>query len=288
MTRQLTRGGLPWLAPGIAFLALIDLFPLAYAGGLSLYSWWIVRPASWRFVGLGNYVSLLADPAVWRATAVSTVFMGSAVLLEFVAGLGLAVFFASRSRVLDLLRPVILLPLFVTPVVSATMWRLMFHPDLGIVNYYLQRIGLGSPSWLGDTRLAMTALVLLDAWRTIPFMFLVLHAGIVSIPHELFESATVDGASPWQTLRYVTLPMLQYIMLVAILIRAMDAFREFDIIYVVTGGGPGTSTETLQLLNYRIFGFGHMGLASALAVLTLAIVAVMSLVLLRLLARRAF
>ncbi len=98
----------------------------------------------------------------------------------------------------------------------------------------------------------------------------------------------MDGASPWQTLRYVTLPMLQYIMLVAILIRAMDAFREFDIIYVVTGGGPGTSTETLQLLNYRIFGFGHMGLASALAVLTFAIVAVMSLVLLRLLARRAF
>lgn len=288
MVRRLTRGGLAWIAPGVAFLILIDLFPLGYAAAFSLYSWWIAQPAKLTFVGLGNYQALLTDPAVRHATGVSAIFMAGAVLLEFLAGLGLALFFARRARVLNLVRPIILLPLFVTPVVSATMWRLMIHPDLGIANYYLQRIGLGSPSWLGDAKLAMAALVLLDAWRTIPFMFLVLHAGIISIPGELFESATVDGAGPWQTLVYVTLPLLQYIMLVAILIRGMDAFREFDIIYVVTGGGPGTSTETLQLLNYRIFGLGHVGLASALAALTLVFVIVVSLGLIRLMARRAF
>ncbi len=287
MIRNATRGGLPWLAPGLIFLAAIDLFPLAYAVGFSLYSWWIAQPANLSFVGLQNYVTLLGDPAVRHATGVSAVFMVSAVLLEVLAGLGLALFFARQARLLDLVRPVILLPLFVTPVVSATMWRLMIHPDLGIVNYYLRRLGLGSPSWLGDPTLAMAAVVLLDAWRTIPFMFLVLHAGIISIPHELFEAARVDGAGRWHTLRYVTLPLLQYILLVAVLIRGMDAFREFDIIYVVTGGGPGTATETLQLLNYRIFGLGHMGLASALATLTLIIVVGVCLGLIRLMARRA-
>ncbi len=285
--KSFPRNGLTWLLPGLAFLFLIDIFPLLYAMGMSLHSWWIGDPEGLRFVGWQNYLTLLTDPALRRSIWVSTVFMISAVLLEFMAGLGLALFFAQHSRVLDLVRPVILLPLFVTPVVSATMWRLMIHPDLGIVNYYLRQIGIGSPSWLGDPLLAMTALVLLDAWRTIPFMFLVLHAGVISIPGELFEAAAVDGASAWQSFRHITLPLLQYIILVAVLIRAMDAFREFDIIYVVTAGGPGTATETLQLLNYRIFGLGHMGMASTLSTLTLVMVALMCFVLIRLLGQRS-
>jgi len=279
------RGGLLWLAPGIVFLALIDLFPLAYALAISTYSWWLVRPSEIRFVGFANYAALLRDPAVGHGTLVSAVFTAGAVGVELVAGLALAVVFAQRSRILEWTRPVILLPLFITPVVSAAMWRLMFHPDLGIINYYLGRIGLGGPAWLSNPTLALAALILLDAWRTIPFMFLVLHAGIVSQPHELFEAAMVDGASAWQVFWRVTLPLLRYIMAVAVLIRAMDAFREFDIFYVLTGGGPGNATETLQMLNYRIFGFGRMGLASGLATLTLVLVAVMSLVLLRLLTR---
>jgi multiple sugar transport system permease protein len=279
------RGGLPWLAPGIVFLLLIDLFPLAYAVVISLYSWWLVRPSETRLIGLGNYVGLVTDPQVAHDTAVSAVFMAGAVSLELVAGLFLAVVFAQRARIFDLVRPVILLPLFITPVVSGTMWRLMFHPDLGIVNYYLRRIGIAGPPWLSDPGLAMVALILLDAWRTIPFMFLVLHAGIVSQPHEFFEAAMVDGAGAWQTFWHITLPLLRYIMVVAVLIRAMDAFREFDIFYVLTSGGPGTATETIQMLNYRIFGFGRVGLASALSTLTLVLVAAMSLALLRLLAR---
>ncbi len=285
--RNLTRGGLPWLAPGIFFLILIDFFPLAYALGISLYSWWLVRPSEIHFVGLQGYLSLLGDPALRHATVVSGVFMVGAVSIELVAGMALAVFFAERSRLFDFVRPVILLPLFITPVVSAAMWRVMFHPDLGIVNYYLRRVGVGSPPWLSDPTLAMAALILLDAWRTIPFMFLVIHAGILSLPQDLFHAAMVDGATKWQSFWYITLPMLRYIVLVAILIRAMDAFREFDIFYVVTSGGPGTATQTIQFLNYRVFGFGYVGQASDIATLTLVLVAVMSLCLLRLLPRAA-
>lgn len=283
--RAVTRGGLPWIAPGLAFLLLISLFPLAFAFGVSVFAWWIGRPAELSFVGLGNYVATLADPATQKSVAVSALFMAGAVSLEFLVGLGLALFFAQRARVFDLLRPLLLLPLFITPVVAATMWRLMIHPDLGIVNFYLRQLGIGSPSWLGDPTLAMVSIILLDAWRTIPFMFLVIHAGLISLPHDLFEAAMVDGASKWQSFRYITLPLLKYIMLVAVLIRGMDAFREFDIVFVVTGGGPGTATETLQLLNYRIFGLGHMGLASSLSTLTLLFVGVMSYALLRLLRR---
>jgi len=134
---------------------------------------------------------------------------------------------------------------------------------------------------LGEPILAMIAIVLVDAWRTIPFMFLVIHAGLETLPAELYEAAKVDGASWLQSFRFITVPLLTYIMLLAVLIRGMDAFREFDIIFVLTGGGPGTATETIQLLNYRIFGLGHMGIANAVGIVTLVLVAVMCFLLIR-------
>jgi len=281
--RHAARGGLAWVAPGIVFLILIDIFPLTYALGISLYSWWLVRPSDIRFVGLQNYTDFLRDAFLRHDTVVSATFMAGAVSVELVIGLALAVFFAQRAQIFGAIRPVILLPLFITPVVSAAMWRLMFHPDLGIVNYYLGRLGLPGPMWLRDAVPVMVALILLDAWRNIPFMFLVLHAGILSLPADLFEAAMIDGATKWGTFRYVTLPLLRYVVVVAVLIRAMDAFREFDIFYVMTGGL--TTMETIQLYNYRVFGFGRMGMASSLSTLTLVFVVVISLVLLRLLRR---
>ena len=125
------------------------------------------------------------------------------------------------------------------------------------------------------------SITLVDAWRTIPFMFLVIYAGLEVLPAELFEAAAVDGASAWQSFRHITVPLLTYIMLLAVLIRGMDAFREFDIIFVLTGGGPGTATQTIQILNYRAFGLGHMGQANAIGIVTLVLVAVMCFVLMR-------
>ena len=125
------------------------------------------------------------------------------------------------------------------------------------------------------------SITVVDAWRTIPFMFLVMYAGLEVLPAELFEAAAVDGASRWQAFRHITVPLLAYIMLVAVLIRGMDAFRELDIIFVLTGGGPGTATQVIQMLSYRVFGLGHMGLANALGMITLALVAVLCYLLMR-------
>src|SRR5215467_521797 len=265
------RAGRWFLLPGLVFLFAIDLIPLAYSAWVSFYNWWLIRPRDIRFVGLANYTRFADDPEFTRAVIVTTVFTVGAVLVEFLAGLGLALLFAQPFRFLRPIRVLLLLPLFVVPVVAATMWRVIFHPELGVLNYYLGAVGLGPLPWLSDPRLALVSITLVDAWRTIPFMFLVMYAGLEVLPSELFEAAAVDGASAWQSFRHITV--------LAILIRGMDAFREFDIIFVLTGGGPGTATQTIQILNYRAFGLGHMGEANAIGIVTLVIVAVMCFVL---------
>jgi multiple sugar transport system permease protein len=275
------RAGRAFLLPGLVFLFVIDLVPLVYSAWISFYNWWLIRPRDVRFVGLANYTRLGIDPEFTRAVVVTTLFTTGAVLVEFLVGLGLALLFAQPLRFLRPLRALLLLPLFVVPVVGATMWRVIFHPEVGVLNYYLAAIGLGRPPWLSDPTLALISITLVDAWRTIPFMFLVMYAGLEVLPAELFEAAAVDGASAWQSFRHITVPLLTYIMLLAVLIRGMDAFREFDIIFVLTGGGPGTATQTIQILNYRAFGLGHMGEANAIGMVTLALVALMCLVLMR-------
>jgi multiple sugar transport system permease protein len=270
-----------FLLPGLIFLFVIDLIPLLYSGWVSLSNWWLIRPRDTHFVGLANYLRLAVDPEFGRAVVVTILFTVGAVLVEFLAGLALALLFAQRLKFLRPIRVLLLLPLFVVPVVGATMWRVIFHPELGVLNYYLASLGLGRWPWLSDPTLALVSITLVDAWRTIPFMFLVLYAGIEVLPAELFEAAAVDGASAWQSFRHITVPLLTYIMLLAVLIRGMDAFREFDIIFVLTGGGPGTATQTIQLLNYRAFGLGHMGEANAIGIVTLALVALMCFVLMR-------
>jgi multiple sugar transport system permease protein len=275
------RGGRGFLLPGLLFLFAIDLVPLVYSAWLSLYDWWLLRPRNIRFIGLGNYVQLATDPELRRAIVITGLFTTGAVAVEFLVGLGLALLFSQPFRFLRPFRVVLLLPLFVVPVVGGTMWRVIFHPDMGPLNYYLNLIGFGRPPWLGDPTLALVSIIIVDAWRTIPFMFLVMYAGIEVLPGELFEAAAVDGASRWQAFRHITVPLLTYIMLVAVLIRGMDAFRELDIIYVLTGGGPGTSTQVIQMLSYRVFGLGHMGLANALGIVTLALVAVLCYLLMR-------
>jgi len=275
------RVGRAFLLPALVILFAIDLLPLLYSAWVSAHDWWLLRPRDVRFVGVANYLRLAGDGESWRAVAVTALFTVGAVVVEFLAGLGLALLFAQPFRFLRAVRVLLLLPLFVVPVVGATMWRVIFHPELGVLNYYLGRLGLGEPPWLADPTLALVSVTLVDAWRAIPFMFLVLHAGLQTLPGEVFEAAAVDGASRWQSFRHVTLPLLAYVMLVALLIRAMDAFREFDLIFVLTAGGPGTATQTIQLLEYRLFGLGHMGQANAVGIVTVGLVALLCLGLVR-------
>src|SRR5262244_2433453 len=179
------RAGRWFLLPGLVFLFAIDLIPLAYSAWVSFYNWWLIRPRDIRFVGLANYTRFADDPEFTRAVIVTIVFTVGAVLVEFLAGLGLALLSAQPFRFLRPIRVLLLLPLFVVPVVGATMWRVIFHPELGVLNYYLGAVGLGPLPWLSDPRLALVSITLVDAWRTIPFMFLVMYAGLEVLPSEL-------------------------------------------------------------------------------------------------------
>jgi len=160
------RAGRWFLLPGLVFLFAIDLIPLAYSAWISLYNWWLIRPRDIRFVGLANYTRFADDPEFTRAVVVTTFFTASAVLVEFLAGLGLALLFAQPFKFLRPIRVLLLLPLFVVPVVGATMWRVIFHPELGVLNYYLGAVGLSPLPWLSDPRLALVSITLVDAWRT--------------------------------------------------------------------------------------------------------------------------
>jgi multiple sugar transport system permease protein len=256
----------------VATLAVV-VVPLIYSFGLSFWHYVLTDPRNVHFDGLTNYAHALSDPT-FRNSLWTTVEYGTCtVSVELVLGMAFALVVNSLTVGAGLVRTAMLVPVFMTPAVVAFMWRFMLHPDLGIINYFLSQVGLGHPVWLGDPKLALPSLMAVEIWRNTPFMFLVFLAGMQSLPSELFEAAAVDGASFWQRFRRLTLPLLMPLILVAVIIRGMDALREFDTIFIMTGGGPGNSTETIAISTYRYsFRNYDMGLGSAVSYVIFAIV----------------
>jgi multiple sugar transport system permease protein len=256
----------------VATLAVV-VVPLVYSFGLSFWHYVLTDPRNVHFDGLTNYAHALSDPT-FRNSLWTTVEYGTCtVSVELVLGMAFALVVNSLTVGAGLVRTAMLVPVFMTPAVVAFMWRFMLHPDLGIINYFLSQVGLGHPVWLGDPKLALPSLMAVEIWRNTPFMFLVFLAGMQSLPSELFEAAAVDGASFWQRFRRLTLPLLMPLILVAVIIRGMDALREFDTIFIMTGGGPGNSTETIAISTYRYsFRNYDMGLGSAVSYVIFAIV----------------
>jgi multiple sugar transport system permease protein len=241
-----------------------------------------------RWVGGDNFARLLTDATFRVAFRNTLVFVFFAVTGEFLLGLGLALVAVRRlSRAEGLFRSLILLPMIVTPVVVGMMWRLLYNHELGMINYFLSLVGLPGQSWLTDLRLVMPVVILTDIWQWMPFMFLMLLAGLSSIPTEPLEAARVDGANAWQTFRHVTWPLLTPIVLVAVMIRAIDAVKVFDLVYIMTFGGPGNATETLSLYAYRM-GFirSDIGYGAAISLVLTVVVTVLSMVAVRRLSRQ--
>ncbi|MGH2562444.1 MAG: carbohydrate ABC transporter permease [Thermomicrobiales bacterium] len=226
-----------------------------------------------EFSGLTNLRRMLNDgdlPIILRNTAI---FVVVSVAIEFVLALGLAVAVNRGSRVATVLKAIFALPILVPPIVIGTVWRLMYNPDIGIINEVLRGVGLPAQTWLSDPEYALFAIIAVDVWHWTSFLFLILLAGLQSIPREPLEAAQVDGASPWQSLRTVTLPLLRPAMFVAILFRTVFAFKVFDEIFLLTSGGPGNSTEVLSLYIYRIvFRFSDFGYGALLSLLTIVFV----------------
>ena len=255
-------------------LAVILVYPLAYSLGLSFYNYYLPVPRT-TFVGLENFRFILADDAFWEALGVTARFTGAAVAIEVVLGIAVALLLDARIPCRRFVNTVVLLPMAITPAVAGLLMRWMFESNWGLVNYFLGLAGVRGPGWTGDPAWALWSIILADVWQNTPFVILVVYAGLQSVPVEPLEAAMVDGASRAQTLAHVVFPFLRPLVLFVLIIRSMDAFRIFDQVFVKTGGGPGTTTQTVTFYNYVMaFRQLRMGRASALGVITLLILSV--------------
>ena len=275
------------LAPALVVMAAVGFAPLLWTVWESLHRHDLRLPGQGRpFIGLANYQELLATARFWAALAHTAVFTAITVSAEIVLGLILALALHQVSRGRGLLRTTVLLPWALPTVVAALVWQFMFA-DAGVVNRLLTETGLVSagPAWFSRPTLAWIALLLADIWKTTPFSALLLLAGLQSIDPRLYEAARTDGASAGRQLWHITLPLLRPSLLVVLVFRSLDAFRLFDLVYVLTGGGPGTATEPValytfaSLLQHLRFGYG-----SALSVVVFLVAFALALAYTRLLA----
>lgn len=275
------------VAPAFLTLFLLTIYPFLYMVWISLHRWPILPTLPRDFVGLATYGFIFRDPEFWNSVGVTALYMLLSVGLQLTLGFFLALLVAAPNPILRLFRLPFIIPIFVSPVVVGLIWKFMLGYDLGIINFLLRSIGLAGVNWLGDQTNALLAVVMVDVWQWTPFTFLILHAGLSSLPSEPFEAAALDGASRWQMLRFITLPMITPVLTVALLFRVLDAFKLFDVIYILTRGGPGNATN---LLAYNIWRKGFfenlLGYAATLSVIMIVIATILALVLIRVMARQ--
>ncbi len=287
-----TDNRLGWglVAPAVGVLLVLTIFPAAYLLYTSFQRFNLMNPDRAQFVGLANYRNIITSPDLRHSLWVTILFVVAAVGVEFVLGLGLALMLAKKSRGNTVASTLLILPMAVTPVVSALVWRELFNPNFGWVNYYLRRIGImGEPiAWLSQPDTAWFALIALDVWQWTPFVALILMAGLQGIPPEPREAAAVDGAAGWRLFRDIVFPMLRPFAAIAILLRTLEAFKTFGTIRVLTGGGPGNSTEIINLTIYRtaLQDFS-VGAAAALGIAFLIFLSILVPQMLRVLARNS-
>ena len=275
------KAGLAFVAPTALFLAAVIVFPLAHAFYTSLHR---VRGLNATFIGFGNYARLADDATFWHSLGVSFAFTASAVALHLGIGLALALVVNELRAARTALRIVFLTPWMVAPAVGATIWLWLLEPQFGVVNYLLRAAGaIAAPvAWLGEPGTALASVVAVDVWRGVPFVMLLMLAGLQTIPIEQYEAASIDGAGAWTRFRFVTWPNLRYLVVVATTLDVINTIRHYDIIGVMTGGGPAGATEVLPALIYNTaFRGNRLGEAAAIGVALLGIVLVLAVVYVR-------
>ena len=276
-----------FISPAFIVIAVILIYPLGYSLWLSFHEWTL---RGFRqgipFVGLQNYRDLFSNPDFLNSLRITATFVILAVGIEFVLGMGLALLLNHDLRGKNIIRALILLPMMCTNVVIGLTWRLLLNYEFGLVNYYLGVIGVGPFEWLSKPAVAFSAVILVDVWNTTSFVALLLLAGLQALPEEPFEAARIDGASAWQSFVTITLPLLRQTILVVLLWRMIDTFRIFDVIYLLTAGGPARATETVSIYVYR-YGFQsfNLGYASAASYTMILIMLLIAAILARMMGR---
>jgi multiple sugar transport system permease protein len=273
--------------PAAAVVLVVILFPWIFTIFMSLHDWKVTGATP--FVGLANYAKMLQDERFLWAIVRTMWFTGATVIAPVLLGVWAAVCFASQFKLRGLARTLFVLPMMATPVAIALVWTMMFHPQLGVLNYLLTSVGLPPSSWVYDSSTVIPTLVMVETWQWTPLVMLIVLGGIASLPQEPYEAAILDGASVWQMFRHITLPLAWPFIMVATVIRLIDALKTFDTIYVITLGGPGTSSETLNILLYQTaFAYYDLGYGSAIVVVFFLLILVISLLLLRIRQREAW
>ncbi len=269
-----------FLLPSLVLLALVAAYPLLRTMQLSLYQASILDyPLRPVWVALANYAFLIQDAYWWLSVKNTVIFTVASVSLETLLGLGIAVLVNARFPLRGLMRTAMLIPWAIPTVVSAQMWRWMYNDVYGVINDLLLRLRLIEKpvAWLAEPSLILASIVAVDVWKTTPFMALLLLAGLQSIPKELYEAAHVDGATPWQQFRYVTLPLLKPALLVALVFRTLDALRVFDVVYVMSGTNPSTMSMSVYA-RQQLVDFGDLGYGSALSTGIFFIIAIFTVI----------
>lgn len=273
----------PWVAalyvgPAVVVMAAACLYPVLSAFRLAGFDWALGTPwDSARWVGWGNFVSAFSNPRVWSSLATTLLFAAVCVAAEMVLGIALALALEHPVRGMAFFRTLFILPMMIAPIAVGLAWRYLFDAQFGLINAALQALGFGAKTWLADPTLAFVAIVVADIWQWTPFVFIMMIAALANVDGAVIEAARIDGARWWQQTLLVKLPMVMHIIAITLMMRLIDAFRVLEVIYVLTFGGPGDSTEILALHIYKTAFVGQqLGVAAAISVLLLVVVALLS------------
>ncbi len=269
----------PFVVPALVVISAVIVFPWVFTLWMSAHRWTLGQEQS--FIGFENYVRLASDARFWESLWHTLVYTVLSVVAPLFLGTLAALVFDAQFPLRGFLRGVFVMPMMATPVAIALVWTMMFHPQLGVLNYLLSFIHIGPLEWIYNQSTVIPSLVLVETWQWTPLVMLIVLGGLAAVPREPYESAEIDGANAWQKFRYLTMPMIAPFLMIAVIIRSIDAVKSFDIIYAMTQGGPGTASETINIYLYNTaFAYYDIGYGSAMAVVFFIIIVALSFVLL--------
>ena len=269
------RFGYLFISPAVIILSIVILAPIAIAIITSFYDYTLINRSLDTFIGLKNYFESISNEKFIHASIVTISFVFFVVLLEFLIGFLIAILLNQVEKFRNIYYFILLIPLLINPVVVGLIWRMFLHPQLGILNYLIGFIGIEPINWLGDPQNAFLTIIFVDIWHQVSFMIILLLAGLASIPEEPYEAARVDGANAFEQFKDITLPYMRPVIIITLLIRLIFALKTYDLIYIMTKGGPGDATDLISYYIYRSAFIGlDLGQAASMSVFLLIVVCI--------------
>ena len=274
------------MLPTLIILIGLAIFPLGWAGVLAFRVENLFRPDIGKWVGLRNFKYLLTDDTFWKSIRLTLVWCLCVVSIQMILGFLFAMMLDTRARVVGLLRTLIVIPVFISPIAMGLTWQFMFEPVTGVINYFLELLGLPGGTWHTSTDTALMAVMIADIWQWTPFVTLILLAGMQGISPEVIEAARLDRVRGWKYITKIVIPLIWPVVMVVLLLRLVDSIRIFDLVFVITRGGPGTATLVASVYDYTIFQAGRLGVMAAYGFLILIVINLVVILFLRLLYRQ--